>query len=326
MLNFKKFSVYTLTVLFGLLITLSFLGCNSQKGNACSYYSSENELDQLNSDYWDKFNDMFMANHYDTAMLDVLSQWEKEAPLGDCYKCYFIYYFAQGVTQEDNSLYNIPDDKPYVKDGDIYRYEKLTVDKKVLDKGIDYLTKGIKKFGNRFDLWDQLLQICNSFCYHEELTNTLIWFMNTIEDSRKNDIQWFVRKNYPINTMENYTDNETLFYNCIRYYANGIVENYPEQNAFKNYEKIYRKFVELYPNDSSAYNELGYSIEDDTEESAQCYEKAYELDHNNEIAILNVALKSHELNDTEKEEKFRKILYDTGNEYLIRVYEENTNN
>ena len=265
-----------------------------------------------------------MANQNDPELRNILRQWGKEAPLADYYKCSFIYYFAQGVISEDNTNLNFSEDLPWIKEGKFYRYPKLTVNEPVLKKGLEYLFQGIDKYKNRFDLWQQLVEVLAAFYYHEDLTDVLIAFMDTVQQMENENVGWFVRLNQPISALPNYTNNDTLFYRFIRINADPIVGKYKFKNAFPNYERIYRKFIELYPNDSGAYNELGYSLVDPNE-SLKYYEKAYELDNTNKNAILNAAITADYLKIKDKTDKYSKLLYATGDKELISVYEQNKN-
>lgn len=320
-MNLKKLNK---TGLILLILTLStmFFSCNSTKVEKTEPVFVSAELNDINVAYWDKFNETFMTNKDDPALLEILSQWEKDAPLADYYMCSFIYYFGQGVIQEDNTHLNFPEEHPWIKEGDIFRYPKLTVNETILNKGIAYLVEGINKYENRFDLWNQLITILAAFFYHDDLTSSLIHFMDTIKVLKKDNIVWYVKHNAPISSLPNYTDNDTLFYNVITQNAGAIIGRFMFNDAYSNYEKICRKLIELYPEDSAAYFELGYSLENQTE-ALKYYDKAYELDNTNKSAIIYAAATAYYINDVEKSEKYKTIIYNSGDEELIESYEAN---
>ena len=314
-------------ILLILVTTTIFFSCNTTKVETTKVEKTQPvfvsaDLNDINVAYWNKFNDTFMSNKDDPELLEILSQWKNDAPLADYYMCSFIYYFGQSVISEDNTHLNFPENTPWIQEGDISRYPQTTVNETILNKGIAYLVEGINNFQNRFDLWNQLITVLAAFFYHDDLTDVLLKFMNTIQVMKNDNIVWFVKKNTPISSLPNYTDNDTLFYNVITQNASVIVGRYRFKGAYSNYEKICRKLIELYPEDSAAYFELGYSLPDQTE-ALKYYDKAYELDNTNKNAIIYAAATSYYLNDVEKLEKYKTIVYNSGDEELIKTYEAN---
>ena len=282
------------------------------------------EIEELSKSYYDKFVNMTNNNPTDENIEDLLVEWEEKAPTGDFYKCRFIYAVNTGVVMEDNSDVEIPENHAFVIDGDYCIFRDYTVYVPVLENGIYYLFDGVHYIANRIDLWENLLFILGKNCYHQDLTDYIFMFLDLIEEARVQKITWIDSGDRPVSEREDYVSDDKLLFDIIVKNANFIVDNYPTMEAFDYYVAIYRRVVEVFPDNAYAYNELGYGIGlSDPEEALECFEKAYKLDKNNINHILNMAIYANVVNDSKKIKKYEKILYKNCDEKTIELYKVN---
>lgn len=308
-----------------LLLIITFVNLSCQSANLENKEKSAEIQKQYNvsQNYYNSFTEMSKNNCRDPEIKKLLQSWETEAPTGDFYLCYFTYYVNLGIVKEDNSNVSIPKNQACVIEGDYYIYRDFTVDRSLLSPGIDYLIQGLKKFPTRLDLWEKLMSIFANLGFHNDLANVICDFIDVVTASKEKGLIWYDVNEKSLSERKDCQGNSQLFIENIMKYGNYIVDYYPFPNAAKNYEKIYRKVVELYPYSAHAFNELGYGIGiSNPEEALKCYEKAYKLDKTFTTALLNMAIYANILGDKVKIEKYTELLKATGDTKKIQFLEE----
>lgn len=304
------------TSLLVLCLVTGFISCASTKT-----VSVEN-LEYYKSPYYDQFIVMFQANPKDKNMLEVLDKWNAEEPDADMYKSYFIYYFNQAVTEEDNSDIDIPEQYAWIDNPDGSNsivFRDLTLDIDLFNLAIDYIyQQGVQKYPNRIDLWDVTLRVFNQFDMKENLKTALLSFIGVSKSIGDAGLNWYVDFNNPL-VVPKFDEEDSVIRDIIIRNANAIVDNYPEKESPIYYEEIYSTLAELYPNDSYVFNELGYSqfVQSKFSDGLVNYEKAYKLDNTNKTALLNVCIAALVTDNKEKLEVYSKKIYETGDKQLI---------
>ena len=301
------------TILLVLLISLSFVSCNK----------SVQKQEEINKEYCTSFLELYKQNPKDPQLEKMLNKWKKKAPLGDFYKCSYFYYYDQSLTLEDNSNIVFPEGHTCINDGTTLKYKDASIDIATLNKAIDFLYNGLEKYPTRIDLWDKLVYVLREMTTLDNLTDALLDFIDNVEYGKINNLKWYMDFNEPVQNMETEKSYEQFLYGFVKTNALYILqsEKYEKAQAYKSCEKIFRRVIEVFPENSDAYNELGFCMAK-REDALPFYEKAYELDNSNKVAATNAAITSYILKDTKKSDKYMKIIYDSGDEEEIKYLED----
>lgn len=326
----KRLFNKTGTILAVLVFAISLFSCSSTKVESTNTPSDKIEtfpkLKQGKSPYYDQFTDALKTKN-DKSIEEILNNWEKDSPDGDYYKCCFTYYYYKATVPADNSKAGIPDNVAFIEDPDnknILLYRDYTVDKKIMDKGIDYLEEGVKKYPNRIDLWNVLLTVNYQYYFYYDLKNAILDFIEVsyAVDTNLENI-WYADFNNLVVTT-NFNEPDSIEREMILRNASSIIDYYPVEDSLKYYEEIFTRLAELYPEDSGVLNELGYVIMfKNIKDAIPYFEKAYELDNNNNNALVNIVICLYATNDVERARYYSKLIYESGDENAINALEAN---
>jgi len=228
----------------------------------------------------------------------LLVKWEDAEPENpELYIAYFNYYLKKGMhsgisidtyLKDTNNELALRDPKTneivgYLNDGTWYEKEDC-------EKGLEYLSKGLKNAKNRLDMHFGQLHILGQIGEYQRAADKLITLLNVSKEI--NNI-WLWSNNEPITD-----DGKEVLLNSINDYY-GLWIRVKTLESLSAAEKASKIQIKLYPESIFGYNILGVinGVQGKTKEALGWYLQAEKINSEDYIVLNNIAYCYEELND-----------------------------
>ncbi|MFC2130691.1 tetratricopeptide repeat protein [Bacteroidota bacterium] len=278
----------------------------------------------LGQNYQSEFAKHYEANDT-SAQRKLLTKWEKSNPNDpELYTSYFNYYFIKSMHSvisidskpKNERFFSISDSLNQVKG---YLNSSIYYKDKFLNKGFEYINRGIEKFPSRLDMRFGKIYVLGQNMKWEEFTQEIIKTIN-YSDKIKNEWSWTNNKpidepiNFFLSSLQDYvmqiynTEDDSLL-SDMRLISEKILEFHPEHiESLTNISITYLltgeidkgleallKAEKINPKDFIVLNNIahGYKLKGNKQKAIEYYEKTIEF--GDEQAIIQAKQKIKEL-------------------------------
>ena len=239
------------------------------------------------TDFKTKFIKYYEENNTD-AQLQLLTKWEKSKPNdAELFTSYFNYYFKKSrneiiaLSTEQTSKENLALKNSL---GEISGFlgSQITYDNLELDKGIEYINKGIKKHPNRLDMRFGKIHVLGLRKNWKTFTNEII---KAVEYSNKNSNNWTWTDNKEIERPK-----QEYFLGNIQTYINQLY-NTGDDNLLVNMRDISTKILEFHPKHIPSLSNVSitYILIGNYEKGIKPLLKAEKIEPKDFIVLSNIA-------------------------------------
>ena len=254
-----------------------------------------------------------------------LDKWEEEYNEAEVYKMatYLFHYLASSdetikdiQIEENEPFTTIPDPNDEKNVLFVYRDKVLSFSPFYL--GLTYLTEGLTKYTNRFDLWDALISSYEVNALYEDEALVLCDLLDFVDYMNEIGGNWYLDFNEPFEDKID-LDFDEFLYNYYISCCNTMMDVYPDEQSAR---MVYERLLDYFGDDSFLYGELGYTYLFESPEDAIYYsEIAYELDNENYVAVHNILVAAFILEDEDLIDEYESIIYESNDDSLIESYE-----
>ncbi|NQX81105.1 MAG: tetratricopeptide repeat protein [Flavobacteriaceae bacterium] len=239
------------------------------------------------TDFKTKFIKYYEENNTD-AQLQLLTKWEKSKPNdAELFTSYFNYYFKKSrneiiaLSTEQTSKETLALKNSL---GEISGFlgSQITYDNLELDKGIEYINKGIKKHPNRLDMRFGKIHVLGLRKNWKTFTNEII---KAVEYSNKNSNNWTWTDNKEIERPK-----QEYFLGNIQTYINQLY-NTGDDNLLVNMRDISTKILEFHPKHIPSLSNVSitYILIGNYEKGIKPLLKAEKIEPKDFIVLSNIA-------------------------------------
>ncbi|MCB0401814.1 MAG: tetratricopeptide repeat protein [Flavobacteriales bacterium] len=261
-------------------------------------------------DYFEQFRTALQAQ--DTvAQMKALKDWEAAKPNDpELFTSYFNYYFYNS-RQTGIAIENHPEGEESLSIQDSvgtrwYMNDGVWFNRKKLDKGFEFIDKGIALYPDRLDM-----RFGKAFVYREmkdwnAFTNELI---ATIEYGKTIDFQWIWTKNQSLEDGVNFFMTSMQDYMMQLYFS--------KHDSTSVYMRaISAKILEVFPEDVKFLSNMAisYMLEEDYKSGLPYLLHAEQVDPSDFIIMNNIATAYKELKETDKAIEYYQKLEKSGDE------------
>lgn len=283
---------------------------------------------------YEKYQEMKKSGKYTFGQIfEYLDEWNKQDPYNpDLALADSEFYFSLAFSEPRDEAQSIPDSLPYVSvpiedsDGYYLVYRDHTIDTTILQASISFLDQAIEAYPEMIDLWINLIDKYSSCFLFEGAHGVMMDFLDQVESMEKTNKKWITTKWEEIKFNEPIS-NENLIVKIIIGQTYNWMVNYP-----LNYEMldlsndILLRLLDLYPDNSLVYNELGLVyLNIDSGKALSYFEKTLELAPEEKTTYINIILCSILLNDQELFDKYSELIYESEDMELIDKYQKAVN-
>ena len=218
--------------------------------------------------------------------------------------------------EENEPFTTIPDPNDEKNVLFVYRDKVLSFSPFYL--GLTYLTEGLTKYTNRFDLWDALISSYEVNALYEDEALVLCDLLDFVDYMNEIGGNWYLDFNEPFEDKID-LDFDEFLYNYYISCCNTMMDVYPDEQSAR---MVYERLLDYFGDDSFLYGELGYTYLFESPEDAIYYsEIAYELDNENYVAVHNILVAAFILEDEDLIDEYESIIYESNDDSLIESYE-----
>ena len=255
----------------------------------------------------DKFWKLLNKEKYDEASA-FLEQWEKKSKKDpELYVCYFNMYLWNASNEQTHVESFLPPDfngkymEGQNENGDkIYIYSITEYDDNLSSKAFEYIDKGLSYNPKRLDMYFGKAQF---YFMRKEYNKQCEVIKHILELNKKYKDSWLWSNN------ESLKSTKVDFASSIHEY---ILKWYNTKNpsTYPLMKEISLLYVEQYPDDVIAYNDVGISalFTNDLETAKKYFQKGYELDPSDMLLLGNLAHVCFNLGDIETAHKYYTIM------------------
>ena len=270
----------------------------------------------------EKFWNLWNKENEDPAT-EFLKEWEKKNKKDpELYVCYFNMYIKKASKEQMYVESFLPPnfDGQYMEgqneNGDkIYIYSITDYDDDLCKKAFEYIDKGLYYNPKRLDMHFGKAQL---YFMRKEYKQQADVIKNIFELNKKYKTSWLWSNNETIKTA-NIGFAESIHEYILKWY------NTKDESTFPLMKEIALLYVEQYPDDVIAYNDVGIAamFTNDLEMAKQYFQKGYELDPSDMLLLGNLARVCYNLGDKESSKKYYTIMSLSENpdesEYAINI-------
>lgn len=271
-------------VVFGLFVSQIFAETNTQK-------------------FWKLWNDK--KTDEASAFLEKWQKKNKEDP--ELYVCYFNMYISQASNEQMHLEPFLPEDYDgqYMEgkneNGDkIYMYSVVEYDNELCNKAFEYIDTGLKYNPMRLDMHfgkAQLYFMLKDYSKQADVIKEIFELNKTYKDS------WLWSNNETIKSAK-IGFPESIHEYIIKWYNTRDISTYPLM------KEISLLYVEQYPEDVIAYNDVGISamFMNDLPTAKEYFTRGYALDPSDMVLLGNLARICYNLGDKDTAKQYYEIM------------------
>lgn len=247
----------------------------------------------LSQSYGQDFNQQFkdLISKKDTVgQLKLLQKWEKsknDDP--ELYVAYFNHYVMKSMTEQitignnpkGENVFQIMNTDSTKKDPVGYIYGDTYYNTKLLNKGFDYIDKGIDKYPARLDMRFGKIYMLGKTEKYEKFTQEII---KTIDYSDVIKNKWIWTNNKPVD------DPQKFMLSAVQDY---VLQLYNTENdaLLDNMKRIAETVLKYYPNHVESLSNLSivYLLKKEYDKALELLLKAEKIDSKDYIVLSNIA-------------------------------------
>lgn len=255
----------------------------------------------------EKFWNLWNSNNYEEAT-EFLEKWEKKNKKDpELYVCYFNMYCMKASNEQMHVESFLPPNfnGKYIEaqneNGDkIYIYSIVEYDDDLCSKAFEYIDKGLSYNPKRLDMHFGKAHL---YFLREEYTKQADVIKNVLALNKKYKESWFWSNNETVKSA-NVVFTQSIHEYILKWY------NTKNPSVFPLMKEISLLYVEQYPNDVIAYNDVGISalLINDLETAKMYFQKGYELDSSDMLLLGNLAHVCFSLGEIEASYNYYKIM------------------
>jgi tetratricopeptide (TPR) repeat protein len=269
--------------------------------------------------YRDKFNQL--CEKQDTAgQIKLLNEWEiKQSNDPELYVSFFNYYFQKGKTSHlgiqpeatNQEGLKINDDNGKTVG---FISEVTGFDDNEVNKGLDYIDKGIKSFPNRLDMRFGKIFVLGKLKRYNEFSDEVV---KTIEYSNINKNAWL----WSNNKAEK--DGKMLMLGSIQNYVLELY-NTNDDALLENMKQIAESVLKYYPDHIESLSNLSivYMLKNQNDKALEVLLKAEKLDEKDYIVLGNIAQAYKKLGNKKEAIKYYKKCVKLGDKPSVEYAKE----
>jgi tetratricopeptide (TPR) repeat protein len=246
--------------------------------------------------YKNRYLELLRNNRYDE-LKSWLEQWESAEPKNpELYIGYFNYYVRLGAVQGTGTIW---------ENGQLVYVPKIIYQIENVNKGIEYLDRGLRFTPNRIDMYWGKLELLMEIDDYARAGKTLY---DLIELSPRYNNEWLLADNRRVQNGAEYFCNY-----IVRFFSRATEANIPA--SMEMVRVCGEKLIKVYPRSIYGYNIMGnyYFIAGKKEEALNSFLSAEKINNRDCIILINIGRMHAELGNSSKaREYFRKVL-DIGN-------------
>ena len=252
-----------------------------------------------------------------------LNEWQKKNKKDpELYICYFNMYITQASKEQMHVESFLPENfngqymEGQNENGDkIFIYSIMEYDNELCNKAFDYIDIGLKYNPKRLDMHfgkAQLYFILTDYTKQAEVIKKVL------ELNKKNKDSWLWTNNEII-TSVGVGFEESIHEYILKWYNTKNSSTYPLM------KEISLLYVEQYPSDVIAYNDVGLSamLMNDLKTAKEYFARGYELDPSDMVLLGNLARVCYNLGEKDIAKKYYEIMATSGNaediEYATQI-------
>lgn len=272
-------------------------------------------LNQINGQTFKEQFYSLLSESDTTGQKELLVKWEKANKNdAELFVAYFNYYVNKGRNEmitlgqdsKGEDVFVIMDQDTNVKEPAGYLYSDIYYDRELINKGIEWINKGIKKHPNRLDMRFGKVYIYGELDDYENFTKEII---NTIKYSKKNKNRWTWSDNEPVE------DGKEFMLGVIQDY---VIQLYNTGNEalFNNMKDIAETVLDYYPDHIESLSNLAivHILQGNYDEALKPLLKAEKLNPKDYIVLNNIAHAYKLKGDTKNAIKYYELMKQYGDE------------
>lgn len=255
----------------------------------------------------EKFWNLWNSDNYEEAT-ELLEKWEKiNKKDPELYVCYFNMYLMKASNEQMHVESFLPENfngqymEGQNENGDkIYIYSIVEYDNDLCSKAFEYIDKGLSYNPKRLDMHFGKAHL---YYLRGEYTNQADVIKNVLNLNKKYKDSWLWSNNETAKSA-NVGFTQSIHEYILKWY------NTKKTSAFPLMKEISLLYVEQYPDDVIAYNDVGLSalLTNDLETAKKYLQKGYELDPSDMILLGNLARVYFSLGEIEDSYNYIKIM------------------
>jgi len=261
-----------------------------------------------------QFNELFSKK--DTlGQKQLLEKWVKTDDNDpELYVAYFNYFVNKsrkdivtlGQNPKGNDFLEVMDKDSSQKEPVAYMYDGVYYDPDILNKGLDFINKGIEKYPNRLDMRFGKIYILGQSGDYENFTTEII---KTIDYSAVNKNQWTWTDSQPLDSPK------TFFLSSLQDYQ---VQLYNTENdeLLDNMKRIAEAVLKYYPDNIESLSNLSiaFLFQKEYDKALEPLLKAEKINPQDFIVLNNIAQAYKLKGDTKNAVKYYELTIRYGDE------------
>jgi tetratricopeptide (TPR) repeat protein len=280
----------------------------------------------LNNSFSQSFKEKFdyLIEVNDTiGQQQILDNWEK-SDINDpeLYVAYFNYYVNKshqetitlGQDPQGEVVYQIMDQDSSQKEPVGFLYGGNYYEPNILNKGFEWINKGIEKHPNRLDMRFGKIYIYGQLEDYDNFTKEIL---KTIDYSSKNKNNWTWSENKPVE------DAKKMFLGSIQDYQ---IQLYKTENdsLLNNMKQIAERILKYYPDHIESLSNLSivYTIYKQYDKAIDYLLEAYKINPKDFIVLYNIAHAYELKGDVQNAIKYYKLTIEYGDQEAIEYSKE----
>jgi len=246
------------------------------------------------------------------AQKNLLMEWERENPDDpELYTCYFNYYLS--LSQEEFiTVENEPQNAMSIEIHDTvdnsigYLNSKIIYNDTDIQKALDYIDKGISKFGRRLDMRFGKIYVYGEIKKWDLFTKEII---ATLEYSKTIENSWVWTLNDPID------DGQMYMLSIVQDYISQLF-NTEDDALLQNIRDISKAILQIKPNHKESLTNIGvtYIAEEKFDKALDALLKAERVDFKDFIILSNIAFCHKQLGNKQKAIEYYSKTKEYGND------------
>ena len=255
----------------------------------------------------EKFWNLWNSDNQEEAT-ELLEKWEKQNKKDpELYVCYFNMYLMKASNEQMHVESFLPENfngqymEGQNENGDkIYIYSIVEYDNDLCSKAFEYIDKGLSYNPKRLDMHFGKAHL---YFLREEYTKQADVIKNVLTLNKKYKDSWLWSNNETVKSA-NVGFSQSIHEYILKWY------NTKNPSTFPLMKEISLLYVEQYPDDVIAYNDVGLSalLTNDLGTAKKYFQKGYELDPSDMILLGNLARVCFGLGETEDSYNYIKIM------------------